>query len=111
MSESTRIYLARHGGTTYSEQDLYAGASDHPLSEDGVAQVRALAKRLQSVRFAAAYCSDKIRAVRTASEICEFHQIKPTVVTALREINHGHWEGQPRKLVQEKFAAEYDRVS
>ncbi|MBC8107592.1 MAG: histidine phosphatase family protein [Anaerolineae bacterium] len=111
MSESTRIYLARHGGTTASAQDLYAGAIDPPLSEEGVAQVRALARRLQSVEFAAAYCSEKIRAVRTASEICEFHQIKPAILTDLREINHGHWEGQPRKLVQEKFADEYARVS
>ena len=110
-TKPTRIYLARHGGTTSSAQDLYAGAIDPPLSEEGLAQVRALAKRLQAVKFAAAYCSEKIRALRTATEICESQRIKPIVMTDLREINHGHWEGQPRKLVQEKFAAEYDRVS
>lgn len=111
MSDATRIYLARHGATTASAADLYAGAIDPELSDEGVAQVRALAKRLKGVKFAAAYCSDKIRARRTASEICEFHKIKPTAMTELREIDHGHWEGQPRKLVQEKFADEYARWS
>ncbi|CAN5600378.1 histidine phosphatase family protein [soil metagenome] len=109
MSDATRIYLARHGGTTASAADLYAGAIDPELSHEGIAQVRALARRLERVPLAAAYCSDKIRAHRTAREICESHDIKPTLTPDLREIDHGHWEGQPRKLIQEKFADEYAR--
>jgi probable phosphoglycerate mutase len=110
-SKTTRIYLARHGGTTSSAADLYAGASDPALSDEGVAQVRALAERLKSVRFSGAYCSNKIRAQRTADEICDLHGMKPKVLPELREIDHGHWEGQPRKWVQEKFADEYARWS
>jgi len=110
-TQATRIYLCRHGGTTSSDQDLYAGAIDPELSDDGVRQVRALAARLTHVKFAAAYCSEKVRAARTAREICQSHGIEPVITTALREINHGHWEGKPRKLVREQFRPEYKRVS
>lgn len=111
MSDATRIYLARHGATTSSDQDLYAGAIDPELSDEGVRQVRALAGRLKSVAFAAAYCSEKVRAARTAREICQARQIEPVITTALREINHGHWEGKPRALVREKYREEYERVT
>jgi probable phosphoglycerate mutase len=111
MSDSTRIYLVRHGATTSTNDDLYAGAIDPELSEDGLAQARALAKRLESVDFAAAYCSEKLRAHRTAEEICAPHRLTPTVMTDLREMSHGHWEGKPRQLVRERYANEYARVS
>lgn len=111
MSTITRIYLCRHGATTSTKDDLYAGAIDPELSDDGIAQARALAKRLKPIDFAAAYCSDKRRAMRTAGAVCEGRAVQPTVITDLREIDHGHWEGQPRKLVREQFAAEFERVT
>ena len=111
MNTTTRIYLCRHGATTSTKDDLYAGAIDPELSEDGVAQVRRLATRLKSIEFAAAYCSDKRRTIRSAQTICEGRAIQPTIVSDLCEIDHGHWEGQPRRLVRERFAAEFDRVT
>ena len=106
-STSTVIYLVRHGGTTASDANLFAGASDPELSDAGRAQAAALGKRLSTARIDAAYCSDMKRAIATAQAVCAPHNLTPTHLPALREINHGHWEGRTQKEVQEKFADEY----
>jgi len=107
----TRIYLARHGGTTSSDANRFAGASDPELSDAGRAQAAALSKRLANRTIDAAYCSDMKRAIATANAICVPHRLTPTPLPALREINHGHWEGQIHKDVEQKFAEEYQAWS
>ena len=44
---STRIFLVRHGATTLTAEDRFAGATDVPLSDLGREQVRRLAARLE----------------------------------------------------------------
>lgn len=106
-STPTRIYLVRHGGTTSSDANRFAGASDPELSDAGRSQAAALGKRLATAPIDAAYCSDMKRAVATAYAICDPHHLTPIQLPALREINHGHWEGQIHKDVEQKFADEY----
>jgi probable phosphoglycerate mutase len=106
-STSTRIFLVRHGGTTLSDANRFAGASDPELSDAGLAQAAALSRRLANTLIDVAYCSDMKRAVATAEAISAPHHLTPVQLPALREINHGHWEGQIHKEVEEKFAAEY----
>jgi probable phosphoglycerate mutase len=108
---ATRIYLVRHGGTTSSDANRFAGASDPELSEAGRAQAAALSARLAATPIDAAYCSDMKRAVATATAICSPHGLTPTQLPALREINHGHWEGQIHHEVEQKFADEYQAWS
>ena len=106
-SAPTRVLLVRHGGTTASDANRFAGSTNPELSDVGKAQAAALAKRLAPQPIAAAYCSDMKRAIATAAAICAPHQLSPTPMAALREISHGHWEGQVHKEVEEKYAAEY----
>jgi broad specificity phosphatase PhoE len=110
-STPTRIYLVRHGGTTSSDANLFAGASDPELSDAGRAQAAALSKRLAQTSIDFAYCSDMKRAVATADAICAPHHLTPMRLTALREINHGHWEGKSRTEVEENFADEFQAWS
>ena len=42
----TRLLLARHGATTFAA-DRFAGSTDVPLSDEGKAQARHLARRLR----------------------------------------------------------------
>ena len=42
----TRLHLIRHGATTLSAEDRFAGAVDVPLSDEGRAQARRLGERL-----------------------------------------------------------------
>jgi hypothetical protein len=63
----TRIYLIRHGATTASSENLFAGAASNvPLSEEGRAQAARLAARLAEEEITAAYASTLDRAVETA---------------------------------------------
>ena len=107
MALVTRILLVRHGATTSTADDRFAGSSDVELSPQGIAQVQRLSDAMKSVPMDAAYCSNMNRAIRSAEIIAHPHGIEPTVDRDLREIDHGHWEGVPHKEVEQKFAAEY----
>jgi broad specificity phosphatase PhoE len=106
---ATRLLLVRHGATTLSAEDRFAGATDIPLSDDGRAQAAALADRLRDDPINAIYCSPMRRTLETASIIAEPHQLTPISRPALREIDHGHWEGLTRQDVESRFKDEYAR--
>jgi probable phosphoglycerate mutase len=108
MTQSlTRVLLVRHGATTSSAEDRFAGSSDVMLSDDGRHQVTLLGDRLATWPIAAAYSSDMQRARDTAAAIADRHHLAATSVPALREIDHGHWEGIRHHDVEKQFAQEY----
>ena len=97
----------RHGATTSTADDRFAGSSDVELSPDGIAMLNKLSRRLAGVRIDAAYCSQMHRAIASATIIAKPHGITPVARKDLREIDHGHWEGVPHKEVEQEYAAEY----
>jgi broad specificity phosphatase PhoE len=103
----TTVFLIRHGATVLSREDRFAGSSDVALSEEGIEQAKKLGKRLKHEKIIAVYCSDMHRAIRTAEAVAHFHGLTPIPRPALREIDHGHWEGMVHLAVEEKFAEEY----
>jgi len=107
MFAPTRIFLIRHGATTSTRDDRFAGSSDVELSEDGKLQIQSLFKRLSSQQIDAVYCSDMKRALATATAIATPHKLVPQSNRALREIDHGSWEGRIHKEVEETDAAIY----
>ena len=88
------ILLVRHGETTWNREGRYQGRTDIPLSTDGEAQVRALAKRLANVPIARAVASPLSRAKRTAEAILAGRNLDLELDPALQEISHGDWEGK-----------------
>ena len=106
---ATRLLLVRHGATTLSAEDRFAGATDIPLSDQGRSQAAALAERLRDDPIDAIYCSPMRRTLETASIIAEPHRRTPVSRPALREIDHGHWEGLTRHEVESRFKDEYAR--
>jgi probable phosphoglycerate mutase len=104
----TRLHLIRHGATTLSAEDRFAGAVDVPLSDEGRAQARRLGERLATTPLAAVYASPLGRTVETARLVGGPQNQEPRLDPGLREIAHGHWEGLTRKEVETKFAAEYE---
>ena len=106
---ATRLLLVRHGATTLSAEDRFAGATDIPLSDEGRAQAAALAERLRDDPIDAIYCSPMRRTLETASIVAEPHGLTPVSRPALREIDHGHWEGLTRQEVESRFKDEYAR--
>jgi len=106
---TTRLFLVRHGATTLSAEDRFAGSTDIPLSEEGRQQAASLARRLKDDTLAAVYCSPMRRTLETASIIADPHGVPPVTRPGLREIDHGHWEGLRRQEVESQFHDEYLR--
>lgn len=105
---TTRVFLVRHGATTLSAEDRFAGATDVELSDEGRMQARGLAKRLASEKLAAVYCSPMKRTVETATLTVAPHGLVPEPMDGLREIDHGRWEGMTRAEVEAVHAKEYE---
>lgn len=106
---TTRVYLVRHGATTLSAEDRFAGATDVPLSDLGRAQVESLAARLATDPIAAFYASPMGRTMETARILAAPHRKEPIAREGLREINHGRWEERTRAEVERLYPEEYAR--
>jgi broad specificity phosphatase PhoE len=103
----TRVFLVRHGATTLTADDRFAGSSDVPLGPDGQVQVERLADRLAAAPLAALYSSPLQRSVTTATVVGSPHGLTPVLAAGLREIDHGRWEGLRRDEVQRMYPDEY----
>lgn len=88
------FYIVRHGQTAANVNDIVQGHLDIPLTETGILQAKAVAKKLQTVSFAAAFASDLLRAQRTAEILALEHHLAVTTNKLLREKHFGHFEGQ-----------------
>lgn len=104
---TTRVLLVRHGATVLTAEDRFAGATDVELSNEGRHQARALAERLADEKVHALYASPLGRTRETASILGVPHKLEPVIDPALREIDHGHWEGLSRREVEAAFPEEY----
>jgi len=105
--KATRLLLVRHGATQLTAEDRFSGAVGVDLSDEGRAQVRALARRLSGEKISAVYCSPLSRTVETASILAEPHGLPLVRNDGLREISHGRWEGLTRPEVERRFPDEY----
>jgi broad specificity phosphatase PhoE len=103
---NTRIFLVRHGATTLTAEDRFAGATDVPLSDTGREQASRLAERLRDDNITAVYASPLGRTVETARIIAEPHSLELQLRDGLREISHGRWEQKTRKEVEREFPEE-----
>jgi broad specificity phosphatase PhoE len=103
----TRLFLVRHGATSHSAEDRFAGWTDVDLSTEGREQVTRLAQRLADDRVRAVYSSPMRRTMDTAAILGAPHALEPLTRDGLREINHGRWEGLRRAEVEARFPEEY----
>ena len=103
---NTRIFLVRHGATTLSSEDRFAGATDVPLSDAGREQVHRLAERLADDNLTAIYASPLSRTMETARILAEPHGLEVQIRDGFREISHGRWEQKTRHEVDLEFPEE-----
>ncbi|HEX8154834.1 MAG TPA: histidine phosphatase family protein [Thermoanaerobaculia bacterium] len=88
------LILVRHGETLHNVAGIAQGWQDSALSERGERQVRALARRLQSLGVDALYSSPIGRAMSTAQAIGDATGLEIRPLDDLREMNYGGWEGR-----------------
>jgi broad specificity phosphatase PhoE len=94
----SRIYLARHGATSWSESGQHTSFTDLDLTADGVTAAKALGKRLEGRAFGIVLVSPRLRARRTA----ELAGVTGAVVDDdLVEWDYGDYEGLTTDEIRE----------
>lgn len=99
--ERMRLIYETHSTSTDNEAGIASGHSDPDLSATGEAQARELGERRADGTLAAVYCSDLLRARRTA-EIAFGYRALPIVADGrLRECDFGELNAHPVEQVHE----------
>jgi probable phosphoglycerate mutase len=98
--------LLRHGQTPMSVQKRYAGRSDIPLTDVGLQQAAAAAKRLASGGIDVIVTSPLLRARQTAGEVAATTGAPVVTDDGFRETDFGAWEGLTFAEVRERWPAE-----
>ena len=109
QGEPTETLLLRHGQTPMSVQKRYAGLSpktDAPLTDTGVRQAVAAAKRLASAGIDAIVASPLQRTVRTAEEVAAVTGVPVLTDEGFRETDFGAWDGLTFAEVRERWPSE-----
>jgi|YNPBryBLVA2012_1023415.scaffolds.fasta_scaffold15478_2 broad specificity phosphatase PhoE len=99
----SKLYIVRHGETTYNVEGRIQGQSDAPLTPLGLRQASAVAERLAPERFTAIYSSDLGRAVTTAQIIGERLAVGVTRTPLLRELHFGVIQGLTRDEIEQQY--------
>ena len=106
QSDPTATLLLRHGETPMSVQKRYAGRSDVPLTDTGVLQAAAAAKRLASAGIGVIVTSPLLRATQTAQEVAEVTGAPVVTDQGFRETDFGAWDGLTFAEVRQRWPAE-----
>lgn len=93
-SRTVRVFLVRHGETTWNGAGRIQGFLDSPLTARGLAQARAVAARLAAEGIGALYSSDLGRARQTAREVAAATGLPVECDERLRERSFGALEGK-----------------
>lgn len=108
---AARIVLVRHGETDYNREDRWQGSrSDVPLNETGREQAADVAAALEARydgAFEAVYSSHLRRARETAGVVAGRLGLEVHEEPALRELDHGRWDGLLKTEIVERYPEEY----
>lgn len=92
-----RVWLLRHGRTSYNDERRYQGRLDPPLSPEGAAELRAAELSPETV-----CCSPLLRARQTARLLFPAAGLEP--VAALAEMDFGDFDGRTAEEMAEDTA-------
>ncbi len=91
-----RVYVARHGETTWNLAGRYQGRLESELSPLGVRQALALADAVQRAAVGRIVSSPLRRCTATAQPAADSLGLRVETDQGLIEIAHGTWEGRLR---------------
>lgn len=99
---TTKLFLVRHGQTTWNKKGINHGWTQGTLSNLGKKQAELLAKRMAREKIDFIYASDLGRVRQTLAPLRKLRPDIPVILTpALREQNLGVYEGTPRGTIEE----------
>ena len=90
-----KLYVVRHGETTYNVENKICGISNVELTELGKLQAQEASKKLKDICFDKVYVSPLKRAIDTAKIITE-DKYELCIDKRIEEINFGIFEGMSR---------------
>jgi broad specificity phosphatase PhoE len=106
---SLKIYLLRHGETTYSQRGAFCGVVDADLTLEGRQMAQWFADAYRSLPWTDVYVSPMKRAIATARPLCEAAGLDMQIRDGLREISYGAWEDQEVDYVRQNYDLDYLR--
>lgn len=105
----TRLVVVRHGETRWNLESRIQGHGDSALTENGIAQAEAIARRLAGESFDAVVSSDLGRAMQTAAFVgaATGHAVIPDA--RFRERSFGRAEGLTYAELHERYPHAFGR--
>ena len=104
-----KVYIARHGETTWNEEGRIQGRSDPGLSPKGYAQSLALRHHLKDCPLSAIYTSTRQRSILTAEPLANHVGLSIRTQPELDEIAFGILEGKFLHHFDEQLKSEWER--
>ncbi len=104
-----RIYLVRHGESTWNGQQRIQGRSNPSLSARGLQQSAAVARRLRRLPVDRLVTSPLRRARQTAEAVGRSVGKRIEIAPELAEIALGEWEGLTSQMVDRRYNGRYQR--
>lgn len=104
---SLKLFLLRHGETTFSQSGGYCGVLDVGLTEAGQAMAEAFATEYQGLEWKAIYSSPLKRTLSTAQPMVKASGLELRIREGLREANFGDWEGKSKAEVDGQLGEDY----
>jgi len=104
-----KVYIARHGETTWNEEGRIQGRSDPGLSPKGYAQSVALRHHLKDRPLSAIYTSTRQRSILTAEPLANHVGLPIQRQSELDEIAFGILEGKLLHHFDEELKSEWEK--
>lgn len=99
----TTVILIRHGETIWNREQRIQGQTDIPLSDKGILEAKALAKRIKEFKVDHVYTSVLKRAIHTAEIAFGDLKIAFKRHKGLNERNYGIYEGKNWEEIEKEY--------
>jgi probable phosphoglycerate mutase len=106
----TRFIVVRHGETRWNVEMRVQGQQNSPLTEEGLAQAEAIARRLAKEHFDVLVSSDLGRALQTAQPIARLCGLPVALDSRLRERDFGEGEGLTYDEIDRRWPEVFSRT-
>ncbi len=102
-----KVYIARHGETTWNVEGRIQGRSDPELSPKGYSRSLTLVEQLRNSSISAIFTSTLRRSISTAQPLAEYLGLPIQIRPELDEINFGTLEGKVFQEMEEEMRVEW----
>lgn len=104
-----KIFLFRHGQTTFNEHNLFNGWLESDLDPAGIEEAKKIGEELKDQPVTKAYCSDLRRSKHTLELVLNgYHKhVQVIIDPRLRERDYGELSGKSKFKTEKEFPKEY----